>query len=106
MAQKHIFSLLMGWIRCLLHLPTEILYDAKGLQLFEDITFLEDEYYLTACERAILQREAHSIGACIPDNASVIELGCSQVAFLFYTGVFACLTQLMNRCGKMISNAG
>eukprot|EP00667_Euglena_gracilis_P002708 EG_transcript_2714 len=62
------------------HLPTEILYDAKGLQLFEDITFLEDEYYLTACERAILQREAHSIGACIPDNASVIELGCGSMS--------------------------
>eukprot|EP00668_Euglena_longa_P043204 GGOE01057307.1.p1 GENE.GGOE01057307.1~~GGOE01057307.1.p1 ORF type:complete len:842 (-),score=156.52 GGOE01057307.1:248-2737(-) len=62
------------------HLPTEILYNARGLQLFEDITSLENEYYLTSCEKTILQSEAANIGACIPDNASVIELGCGSMS--------------------------
>ncbi|EFX04429.1 duf323 domain containing protein [Grosmannia clavigera kw1407] len=55
-------------------LPTLLLYDEKGLQLFEQITFLE-QYYLTNYEAAILEASAASIAAKIPQGAMVLELG-------------------------------
>jgi len=42
------------------HLPTLLLYDERGLQLFEEITYL-DEYYLTNAEIDVLERSAQSI---------------------------------------------
>jgi EasF-like predicted methyltransferase len=55
-------------------LPTLLLYDEKGLQLFEDITYL-DEYYLTNCEIDVLRRYATDMASKIPDGAVVVELG-------------------------------
>ncbi|KAI1133761.1 DUF323 domain protein [Nemania abortiva] len=55
-------------------LPTLLLYDAKGLQLFEKITYLE-EYYLTNAEIEVLQRSAAAIAANIPSDSMLIELG-------------------------------
>ena len=54
-------------------LPTTLLYDERGLQLFEKITF-NPEYYLTGCEIDILQRHADDIARQIRDS-TVIELG-------------------------------
>ncbi|OAQ66057.1 hypothetical protein VFPPC_14279 [Pochonia chlamydosporia 170] len=55
-------------------LPTLLLYDERGLQLFEDITYL-DEYYLTNYEIELLKKHSVEIAAKIPDGAMVIELG-------------------------------
>ncbi|KAI3337709.1 DUF323 domain protein [Ustulina deusta] len=55
-------------------LPTLLLYDEKGLQLFEKITYLE-EYYLTNAEIEVLQRSAAAIAANIPSGSMLIELG-------------------------------
>ncbi|RDL30731.1 uncharacterized protein BP5553_10076 [Venustampulla echinocandica] len=55
-------------------LPTLLLYDERGLQLFEKITYLE-EYYLTNAEIDVLQRSADSIAKAIPSGSMVIELG-------------------------------
>ncbi|KJK81214.1 hypothetical protein H634G_03748 [Metarhizium anisopliae BRIP 53293] len=55
-------------------LPTLLLYDERGLQLFEDITYL-DEYYLTNDEIELLKKHSVEIAATIPDGAMVIELG-------------------------------
>jgi EasF-like predicted methyltransferase len=55
-------------------LPTLLLYDNKGLKLFEDITYL-DEYYLTNEEIDLLRANAADIAEKIPDNAIVVELG-------------------------------
>ncbi|KAF9253346.1 hypothetical protein DTO013E5_266 [Penicillium roqueforti] len=54
--------------------PTLLLYDTKGLKLFEDITYL-DEYYLTNTEIEILTKHAKRIVARIPENAQLVELG-------------------------------
>ncbi|KAG0161224.1 hypothetical protein PDIDSM_8758 [Penicillium digitatum] len=54
--------------------PTLLLYDAKGLKLFEEITYL-DEYYLTNTEIEILKKHAKKIVAHIPENAQLVELG-------------------------------
>ena len=55
-------------------LPTLLLYDEKGLNLFEDITFL-DEYYLTNAEIEVLTKHAVSIAQRIQDGSLIIELG-------------------------------
>ncbi|KAH6676690.1 C-type lectin protein [Halenospora varia] len=55
-------------------LPTLLLYDERGLQLFEEITYL-DEYYLTNAEIDVLKRSADSIAKTIPKGSMLIELG-------------------------------
>ncbi|KAI0445910.1 DUF323 domain protein [Xylaria telfairii] len=55
-------------------LPTVLLYDERGLQLFEKITYLE-EYYLTNAEIEILRRSAATIAANIPSGSMLLELG-------------------------------
>ncbi|KAJ5561057.1 Methyltransferase domain of unknown function DUF2260 [Penicillium sp. DV-2018c] len=54
--------------------PTLLLYDARGLKLFEQITYL-DEYYPTNTEIEILTKEAKRIVERIPENAQLVELG-------------------------------
>ncbi|GAB0137565.1 hypothetical protein EsDP_00005825 [Epichloe bromicola] len=55
-------------------LPTLLLYDERGLQLFEHITYL-DEYYLTGYEIELLKKHSVEIAAKIPHGAILIELG-------------------------------
>ncbi|CAP70273.1 uncharacterized protein PODANS_3_3560 [Podospora anserina S mat+] len=55
-------------------LPTLLLYDERGLQLFEKITYLE-EYYLTNDEIQVLESSAKEIAGSIPSESMVIELG-------------------------------
>lgn len=55
-------------------LPTLLLYNTKGLRLFEDITYV-DEYYLTNAEIEALSTHAKEIVKQIPDNAQLLELG-------------------------------
>jgi uncharacterized SAM-dependent methyltransferase len=54
--------------------PTLLLYDTKGLRLFEEITYLE-EYYLTNTEIEVLNAHAKSVVQWLPDEAQLIELG-------------------------------
>ncbi len=55
-------------------LPTMLLYDAKGLKLFEDITYL-DEYYLTNAEIEVLESYSDQIARLVPQGALMVELG-------------------------------
>ena len=55
-------------------MPTLLLYDQKGLKLFEDITYLE-EYYLTNAEIDVLSCYADRIADRITDGSDLIELG-------------------------------
>ncbi|CAK3926972.1 Hypothetical predicted protein [Lecanosticta acicola] len=55
-------------------LPTLLLYDNKGLKLFEQITYL-DEYYLTREEITVLEQYADRIAERIPAGAMMLELG-------------------------------
>lgn len=59
-------------------LPTTLLYDARGLQLFEEITYL-DEYYLTNAEIEALTAHARTIAEIIPEHAQLVELGSGYV---------------------------
>jgi len=56
------------------HLPYRLLYDARGAELFEKITFVED-YYLTRAELALLEAQLPAIAALVGPNARVIEPG-------------------------------
>ena len=55
-------------------LPTLLLYDDAGLQLFEDITYLE-EYYLTNAEIDVLNKYGDQIARRIQPGSLVVELG-------------------------------
>jgi len=55
-------------------MPTLLLYSAKGLKLFEDITYL-DEYYLTNTEIAVLVKYANAMAERVQDGSIVVELG-------------------------------
>lgn len=53
---------------------TLVLYDDRGLQLFDQITYVP-EYYLTEAEIDILKSKSEEIVECIPDGSAIIELG-------------------------------
>lgn len=55
-------------------MPTLLLYDEIGLQIFEDITYL-DEYYLTNDEIDVLESYGDQIAERIQPGSVVVELG-------------------------------
>jgi L-histidine Nalpha-methyltransferase len=55
-------------------LPCRFFYDARGSELFEQITRLP-EYYLTRTETSILEACAPEIAAGVPDGAVLVEFG-------------------------------
>ena len=60
-------------------LPPRLFYDARGSELFEQITALP-EYYLTATERLILERHAAEMIAAAGSDLKVVELGAGSAA--------------------------
>lgn len=63
-------------------LPTLLLYDERGLKIFEDITYL-DEYYLTNAEIEVLTTHAAEIVQSLPEGSMIVELGSGyELAFL------------------------
>jgi dimethylhistidine N-methyltransferase len=56
------------------HLPCKYFYDARGSELFEEITRLE-EYYPTRVETAILREHARSMAAPAGPGAVLVEFG-------------------------------
>jgi len=61
-------------------LPPALRYDTRGLELFERLTQLEDEYYVCSCEKTLLMTHMKGIASHIPDGASIVELGCGSMA--------------------------
>lgn len=55
-------------------LPAALFYDARGAELFDEITRLP-EYYLTRTEQSILQQHAKTLADHIGPNAAIIEFG-------------------------------
>jgi dimethylhistidine N-methyltransferase len=55
-------------------IPPKYFYDARGSELFEAITELE-EYYPTRTETALLRDAAAEISETIPDGAALVEFG-------------------------------
>ena len=62
-------------------LPTLLLYDERGLQLYDELTTNVPEYYLFAAEEEILKRHADQIVRAMhgnvehPNEGVVVELG-------------------------------
>src|SRR5262250_1634791 len=56
------------------HLPPKLFYDARGSELFEQITELA-EYYLTRTERAILRYSSSEIVAQAGAKLTLVEMG-------------------------------
>ncbi|KAI9000390.1 hypothetical protein DFJ74DRAFT_697612 [Hyaloraphidium curvatum] len=67
-----------------LSLPTILLYDKVGLEIFDEITYL-DEYYLTNAEMEILKQQGDEIikaalgGAGDEHGVAMVELGCGSM---------------------------
>ncbi|KAG2222480.1 hypothetical protein INT45_013393 [Circinella minor] len=59
-------------------IPTFVLYDKRGLQLFDEITHLDD-YYLTNAEMEILKEHADQLAARLHDGSVIIELGAGSL---------------------------
>ena len=65
----------LGLSKRIKELPSKYFYDEKGSQLFQEITNLP-EYYLTKCEKEILQNCSSNIGARVGHkNINVYDLG-------------------------------
>ena len=62
------FDVLIGFSAKSKYLPSKYFYDARGSELFEQITDLE-EYYPTRCEYEILERIGPEISAIFHDEA-------------------------------------
>ncbi|KAK8028756.1 hypothetical protein PG991_005812 [Apiospora marii] len=77
-------------------LPTLLVYDEKGLQLFEQITYLE-EYYLTNYEIQVLRRSAAAVAKSIPSGSIVVELGSGHTSNLRKVSL---LLQALEDAGK------
>ncbi len=60
-------------------LPSKLFYDARGSELFEEITALP-EYYPTRTELEILKKHSRDIAAAAGSGVSVIELGAGTAA--------------------------
>lgn len=60
-------------------IPTMILYDRRGLELFDDISRNVPEYYLTNAEIDILETQLYQIVDYIKDNSIIIELGAGSL---------------------------
>ena len=57
-------------------IPTMVLYDDKGLEIFDKITYSPD-YYLTNAEIDILARQSKKlVSDFVPNDSALIELGC------------------------------
>lgn len=60
-------------------LPTMLLYDERGLRLYDDITTSAPEYYLFGAEEEILKKSADDIvklmHVATTDDEVVLELG-------------------------------
>lgn len=56
------------------HIPCRFLYDAKGSELFEKITRL-DEYYPTRTEIGLLEKHAGEIAALAGEGCAAVEFG-------------------------------
>lgn len=55
-------------------LPAKYFYDARGSQLFDEITRLP-EYYPTRTELRILEDNAAALGRAVPPGAALVEFG-------------------------------
>ena len=67
------------------HISPKYLYDSLGSRLFEAITELA-EYYPTRTEARIFSDFKHAMAACVPQGATLIDLGagnCAKAASLF-----------------------
>ncbi|KAJ3061532.1 hypothetical protein HDU99_005532, partial [Rhizoclosmatium hyalinum] len=60
-------------------IPTLVLYDDIGLDIYDAITYVP-EYYLTNAELGIFEESAGEIiGACVEDGGVLVELGCGSM---------------------------
>jgi len=96
-------------------IPPKYFYDARGSELFEQITTLP-EYYPTRCERALLNRHAPEIAA-LTEAEELVELGsgtASKTRALLYATAgrgrlrtyvpFDCSENVVRECVELLAD--
>ena len=74
-AEQHLVDDVIAGLRApVKRLPCRLLYDARGAELFEQITRVDD-YYLTRAELALLADKLPAVAAQVGADARVIEPG-------------------------------
>lgn len=80
------------------HMPTMLLYDERGLRLYDDITTEVPEYYLFGAEEEILRNHSDEIVQAMHHGDGevsmeevVLELGAGYVCFCFNAPVLPAL---------------
>lgn len=63
-----------------MRIPFELLYNEKGLQLFDEICHLED-YYPTPTELEVLEKYIDQLAGSIQEGSIIVELGSGHVPF-------------------------
>lgn len=76
--QNEIRDMLSVTDRESIHVPWEVFWDAKGLQIFEQMTHLDD-YYPTQTELAILDGFADQLACNFQEGSILVELGSGYV---------------------------
>ena len=71
---EFVTAILEGLSRPHKTLPCRYFYDARGSELFEEITRLQ-EYYPTRTETAILEQNAGEMAAAVPSGGVLVEFG-------------------------------
>lgn len=77
--QELAYEVLVGLSSKPKRLPSRYFYDDRGSELFQEIMACED-YYLTDCEREILQRHAGDILASMEGPFDLVDLGAGDGA--------------------------
>jgi dimethylhistidine N-methyltransferase len=72
--ERMLREVLEGLQRTEKSIPSKLLYDARGSELFEQICEL-DEYYLTRAELSIMERHAPEMTRCFGPGCLLIEYG-------------------------------
>lgn len=79
--QSDILDILTSGERTRMQIPFELLYDEKGLRLFENITRLED-YYPYHTELEIIKMNADRIACGFQEGSIIVELGSGYVYWI------------------------
>ncbi len=77
--QELAYEVLVGLSSKPKRLPSRYFYDDRGSELFQEIMACED-YYLTDCEREILQRHAGDVLASMEGAFDLVDLGAGDGA--------------------------
>ena len=93
--QNQIRDMITARERKCMQVPWELFWDAKGLQIFEEMTYLDD-YYPTNTELEILQNSADQLVRSLQEGSIIVELGSGYVHYIYLPALVLSTLRLRN----------